>query len=67
MIIVLFNHATPKSATEARLTCVRASRIELEFGSAGLCGEGKTGEKPLGKRREQQQTLPTYDVPAPYT
>ena len=45
--------------------CVRAFRIELEFGSVGLCGEGKTGvppEKPPGARRDQQQTQPTYDA-----
>lgn len=35
-------HGTPKSAVGARLTCLRAFRIESEFGSVGFCGEGKS-------------------------
>jgi len=36
-------------------TNVRVFRIELEFGSVGFCGEGKTGEpgeKPLRAGRQ---------------
>ena len=46
---------------------VRAFQIELEFGSVGFWGEGKTGvsgEKPLEARENQQQTQPTYGVDA---
>ena len=48
---------------------VRAFQIELEFGSVGFCGEGKTGvsgEKPLGVTlgETQQQSQPTSGVGA---
>ena len=39
---------------------VRASQIELEFGSVGFKGDGKTGlpgEKPLGARKRTNNTL----------
>ena len=39
---------------------VRASQIELEFGSVGFKGDGKTGlpgEKPLGTRKRTNNTL----------
>ena len=46
---------------------VRAFQIQLEFGSVGFRGEGKTGvpgEKPGSKGGNQQQTQPTYGVDA---
>ena len=46
---------------------VRAFQIQLEFGSVGFWGEGKTGvpgEKPGSKGGNQQQTQPTYGVDA---
>ena len=49
---------------------VRASQIELEFGSVGFKGDGKTGlpgEKTLGARKRTNNTLktqPTYGVDA---
>ena len=63
----LFTHGTPKERSGARSTCVRAFRIELEFGSVGFRGEGNTGVpggKPLALEQgeNQQQTQPTYDA-----
>ena len=40
---------------------VRAFQFELEFGSVGFLGEGKTSGS---KGENQQQTQPTYDVDA---
>ena len=40
--------------------CVRAFQIEVEFGSVGFCGKGKTGaagEKPLGARDRTNNKL----------
>ena len=37
--------------------CVRSFQIELEFGSVGFCGEGKTGETPLGARERTNNKL----------
>ena len=47
---------------------VRAFQIELEFGSAGLCGEGKTGvpgEKPLGARKRTNNKLNPHMASTP--
>ena len=47
---------------------VRAFQIELEFGSVGFCGEGKTGvsgEKPLGVRERPNNNLNPHMVSAP--
>ena len=41
----------------------RAFQIELEFGSVGFWGEGKTGV-PRSKGENQEQTQPTYGVDA---
>ena len=49
------------SATGARSTCVRAFRIELEFGSV-FCGGGKSvnlEKKLLEQGENQKQTIPT--------
>ena len=47
---------------------VRAFQIELEFGSVGFRGEGKTGvpgeKTSRSKGGNQQQTQPTYGVDA---
>ena len=43
--------------------CVRAFQIELEFGSVGFGGEGKTGVsevKPLGARERTNNKLKPY-------
>ena len=45
---------------EAHVLSVRAFRVELEFKSAGLRGEGKTGVlggKPLGAEKEPATNL----------
>ena len=47
---------------------VRAFQMELEFGSVGFCGEGKTGvsgEKPLGVRERPNNNLNPHMVSAP--
>ena len=47
---------------------VRAFQIELEFGSAGFSGEGKTavpGEKPLGARERTNNKLNPHMASAP--
>ena len=47
---------------------VRAFQIELEFGSAGFCGEGKTGvpgEKPLGARKRTNNKLNPHMASTP--
>ena len=48
-------HGTPKSAVGARLTCLRAFRIESEFGSVAVFAER---ENRKISSRNQQQTLP---------
>ena len=45
--------------------CVRAFQIELEFGSVGFFGEGKTGvpgEKPLRARERTNNNLNSHLV-----
>ena len=45
--------------------CVRSFQIKLEFGSVGVCGEGKTGEtgeKPLGARKRTNNKLNPHGV-----
>ena len=47
---------------------VRAFQIELEFGSVGFCGEGKTGvsgEKPLRVRERPNNNLNPHMVSTP--
>ena len=44
---------------------VRSFQIELEFGSVGFCGDGKTGEsgeKPLGARKRTNNKLNPHGV-----
>ena len=48
--------------------CVRAFQIELEFGSVGFWGEGKTGvpgEKPLTARERTNNKLNPHMVSTP--
>ena len=50
------------------LKSVRAFQIELEFGSVGFCGEGKTrvpGEKPLGARERTNNKLNPHMASTP--
>ena len=47
---------------------VRAFQIELEFGSVGFLGEGKTevrGEKPLGARERTNNKLNPHMASTP--
>ena len=47
---------------------VRAFQIELEFGSVGFCGEGKTGvsgKKPLRVRERPNNNLNPHMVSTP--
>ena len=48
--------------------CVRAFQIEVEFGSVGFCGKGKTGaarEKPLGARDRTNNKLNPHVASTP--